>query len=93
MFGANFVYEGQDDIQDIYYINGFWNFGNNAVKGMYGWTKEDNIAISDSNNWAVGLDHYFTKRTTMYVLYTDRDVKDGKSGDWNGFSLGMIHKF
>ncbi|NBC48937.1 MAG: porin [Gammaproteobacteria bacterium] len=55
----------------------------------------------DRNTWAIGFDHNFSKRTKAYVLYTavddDRNdtpgfgINDGR--DWDGFSLGMIHKF
>jgi predicted porin len=52
----------------------------------------------DRQTWAVGFDHNFSKRTKAYVLYTDVDDDfDGVPGyngvSWNGFSLGMIHKF
>ena len=55
----------------------------------------------DRYTWAIGFDHNFSKRTKAYVLYTQ--VEDDRSDtpgfgkndgrDWDGFSLGMIHKF
>jgi len=55
----------------------------------------------DRYTWAIGFDHNFSKRTKAYVLYTT--VEDDRSDtpgfgkndgrDWDGFSLGMIHKF
>ena len=52
----------------------------------------------DKSTWAIGFDHTFSKRTKAYVLYTsvDDDRKDNPvqaEGDWDGFSLGMIHNF
>ena len=34
----------------------------------------------------------FSKRSTAYLLYTRMD-DDNRSADWDGFSIGMIHKF
>jgi predicted porin len=38
------------------------------------------------------LDHNFSKRTKVYAVYTDVDTDD-LDQDWDGFSLGMVHKF
>ncbi len=46
----------------------------------------------DFNNWTVGFDHYFSKRTTAYLLYTSTE-SDQKDSDWSAFSIGMIHSF
>jgi predicted porin len=52
----------------------------------------------DRYTWAIGFDHNFSKRSKVYALYTA--VDDDRDGDplypgieWQGFSLGMIHKF
>jgi predicted porin len=57
-----------------------------------------NDLAGDKSTWAVGFDHNFSKRTKAYVLYTqvDDDNDDnltGFTGDWEGFSLGMVHSF
>jgi predicted porin len=44
------------------------------------------------SSWAVGLDHNFSKRTKVYLLYTATDSKVPEAG-WNGLSLGMSHSF
>ena len=46
----------------------------------------------DKSTWAIGFDHFFSKRTSAYALYTalSDDIEDA---DWSGFSIGMIHKF
>jgi predicted porin len=57
----------------------------------------DDLA-GDKSTWAIGFDHNFSKRTKAYVLYTQVDDDNdenltGVTGDWEGFSLGMIHSF
>ncbi len=54
----------------------------------------------DVQQWAIGLDHNFSKRTTAYVVYTDVDVDQGVApgqlideADWSGLSIGLKHKF
>jgi predicted porin len=55
----------------------------------------------DVRQWAVGLDHNFSKRTKAYIVYTDVDVDHqagpgttiDNDGSWDGFSIGLIHKF
>jgi predicted porin len=44
------------------------------------------------SSWAVGLDHNFSKRTQVYLLYTATDSNVPEAG-WNGLSLGMSHSF
>lgn len=111
LFKVNFVWESDIDYQNSWVINGQFNFGNNAVKAMYTQSDEKNNngakfasvfgPAVDTDAWAVGLDHYFSKRSTVYLLYTAKDA-DGKdlcatcsnsTGDWKGWSLGMIHDF
>ncbi|WPL15460.1 Porin [Thiorhodovibrio winogradskyi] len=57
--------------------------------------------------WAIAFDHNFSKRTKAYILYTNVDddyedyvtmtgtpnISNGVTSSWDGFSLGMIHKF
>jgi predicted porin len=55
----------------------------------------------DIDQWAIGLDHNFSKRTKAYLVYTDVDVDPGQpvlapgasDGSWDGFSLGLVHSF
>lgn len=94
MFEANLIYEDQEDRQNIWHLNGKFNFGNNAVKASYSNLDGDTRAgDADGDAWAIGLDHNFSKRTTAYLLYADKNMDRGKLGDWHGFSLGMIHNF
>lgn len=89
----------------LWQIQAGYAFGNNMVKAMYGsgdrdgkfpevrQVKELKDAVEgDFYTWAIAFDHNFSKRTKAYVLYTQRD-DDKPFSDWDGFSVGMIHKF
>jgi predicted porin len=92
------VYEDQDHPLDNvdakrWQLSGSYTFGNNVVKAMYGQNDIDDVATDhDIDQWAIGLDHNFSKRTKVYAVYTDVDTDD-LNQDWDGFSLGMVHKF
>ncbi len=53
----------------------------------------------DVRQWALGVDHNFSKRTKAYFVYTDVDVDQltnsnlDSNGSWDGFSIGLVHKF
>jgi predicted porin len=55
----------------------------------------------DVRQWAIGLDHNFSKRTKAYIVYTDVDVDHNagtdtdvdNDGSWDGISIGLVHKF
>jgi predicted porin len=79
-------------------------FGNNMIKASYGAldrdTDDDRNLVdditdfdfdNDLNQWTVAFDHNFSKRTKVYALYTSID--DDLFPDWDGFSLGIVHKF
>ena len=88
----------------MWQIQGQYKFGNNAIKAMYGHYDGDgsndaNFAINPNDNsnedhdsYAIGFDHNFSKRTTLYVLGTHYD-SDFKDSDWSGGALGVTHKF
>jgi len=82
---------------DQWQLQAGYAFGNNAIKGMYGQDRPDSDIAPDSDTWAVGLDHNFSKRTRAYLVYTEVDF-DNKTdyygpSDWSGVSLGMMHSF
>lgn len=92
------VYEQQDDYYgsdadgDLWQISAGYKFGNNMIKGFYG--ENDNDAENlDRESWGIGFDHYFSKRTSAYILYTDVDYDADLNNDWSAFSLGMMHSF
>jgi predicted porin len=90
-------------------ISGSFTFGNNVAKVMYGenefedlptfWVPGSPTFDVNVDQWAIGLDHNFSKRTKAYVAYTDVDTDfDGvfigsTEYTWDGFSLGLVHKF
>ncbi|MBK1633833.1 hypothetical protein CKO31_24490 [Thiohalocapsa halophila] len=51
----------------------------------------------DRETWAIGFDHNFSKRTKAYALYVDvtddSNKEPGGANEFNGFSLGVVHKF
>lgn len=67
-------------------------FGNNMLKAMYGQRTMNAYNNRDHTSFAVGFDHFFSKRTKAYALYTNVD-HDQDHNDWKGFSLGMVHSF
>ncbi len=89
----------------IWQVQAGYAFGNNMIKGMYGSGNRDgrvpkpdafkdlkDSVKGDYFTWAVAFDHNLSKRTKAYVLYTQVD-DDAPVGDWDGFSVGMIHNF
>ncbi len=105
-FHVGFVYENQDTVlsgtdAQRWQISGSYIFGNNVIKAMYGENEFENLGVSnrdiDIDQWALGLDHNFSKRTKVYAVYTDVDVDVNPASpmdlSWDGFSLGMVHKF
>ncbi len=114
-FHVGFVYEDQDMVlagsdAKRWQLSGSYTFGNNVIKAMYGENEIEDLYVGgapptfdfDVDQWAVGLDHNFSKRTRAYVVYTDVDTDLSDPGGaggivantaWDGFSLGLVHKF
>lgn len=74
---------------NAYYLSGAYMFGNNAVKLAY--TRAGSRAGQDDSGakqWALGLDHNFSKRTKIFALYTkmnnDKNGLYSLSGGSNG---------
>jgi predicted porin len=86
---------GLDDADNkSWQISAGYSFGNNMVKGMYGQFDDDRrieAEEQDNTSWAIGLQHNFSKRTDVQVLYRARD-NDNASND-NVFALQMDHAF
>jgi predicted porin len=105
-FHVGLVYEDVDGVPtvgnpmtdaDRWQLSGSYTFGNNVVKGMYGSVNWGNGG-PDTDQWAIGLDHNFSKRTTAYLVYTAFDsdgyaLRPGPDLDWDAYSLGLRHKF
>jgi predicted porin len=49
----------------------------------------------DLDSWSIGFDHNFSKRTKVYAIYTgvNDELDLPNYTDWQGFSMGIVHKF
>jgi predicted porin len=101
-FSLGFTYENGDaslvygDAQN-YYVSGAYTFGNNVIQAAYGYVDpkdEDSV-----NNYVLGFQHNFSKRTGLWVEYIGRgaNVNDTKRqvffGDQSIVSIGIRHDF
>lgn len=89
----------KDNDPSIATLGASWKFGNNTLKGQYGWRSSESFALPDDDDaddtgaqqWVLGLDHAMSKRTTMYVeygmLYND-DLAAAKVWGTTGNSAG-----
>ena len=83
---------------DKLYVMGKYKMGNNTIKAAYANVDAD-ANVSDTDAWAIGLDHAMSKRTTAYVQYADSEhglrteAASGANVEASGFSIGMIHNF
>jgi len=91
---------------DRWTIQGSFAMGNNTLKAMYG---NEDTGTTESDAWAIGVDHKMSKRTKAYALYVDseRGLRSPSAitgsggvsaahyggGGGSGFSLGMVHSF
>ncbi|MCP5352414.1 MAG: porin [Chromatiales bacterium] len=106
-----FIYEDKEreaansDVKS-WLVNYAHKFGNNTFKIAYGVNDDlGNTPNSGSDMMAVGLDHSFSKRTSVYAIYATQDNDTGASYDLVGanaaaagrdvdaFSFGIVHKF
>jgi len=94
----------------IYTVGGSYSMGNNTIKLQYANRDEyDNFDDTGADQWAIGLDHAMSKRTTLYVEYATLSNDDNSASkswqtmgnsaaavageDTDGFGVGIIHKF
>ncbi len=79
-----------------WYLGGGYTFGNNEVKLAYTRMSDngDGWNNSGAKQWAIGLDHNFSKRTKVFALYTklDNDTNAAYSliGGGNGGPQGSV---
>lgn len=106
-FGVGFVYHNEEgngaDVANAWLLNGSYTMGNNVLKAEYGVRDPDAAGADDQSMWAVGVDHNFSKSTTVYALYaaTDKNPRalqdsyagPDANGELTGLSLGIIKKF
>ena len=103
-FGAQYQFQEEDVTgkeTNIWALQGQYAFGNNTVGLMYGETETDQ-GSPESDTWNLSLNHMFSKRTSAYAAYSNRDVDGGGTTttvagdtitDGDVFSVGMIHNF
>lgn len=96
---VNTLYFGDGD---NIYVTGQYTFGNNIIRAAYGYTTADdgqidildangNAAVleqSDVNNWVLGYQYNFSKRTRVWVEYIGQDVDSDVVGDKQTVSIG-----
>jgi predicted porin len=100
---VNTLYRG--DGENVY-LTGQYTFGNNVIRGSYGYTSADEgqydgivdgtlvqLTQSDVNNWALGYQYNFSKRTRLWVEYIGQDVDSELVGDRQAVSIGTRHDF
>lgn len=59
---------------NAWYVGGAYKMGNNAIKLAYATAgNRANVANTGAKQWALGVDHNFSKRTKVYALYTKLD--------------------
>jgi len=85
------------------YLVGQYTFGNNVIRGSYGYTSPDDgqfiltngaiLTQSDVNNYALGYQYNFSKRTRFWVEYVGKDVDTDLVGDNQTLSIGTRHDF
>ncbi len=82
------MYEDQDDANaDSFALGAEAYFGNNTVKFVYG---EKEVGTTETEEWAIGLQHNFSKRTRAYVEYGQEDAN---GTDEDTFGIGLRHDF
>jgi predicted porin len=85
------------------YLTGQYAFGNNIIRGSYGFTSPDDgqfilangniLQQSEVNNWTLGYQYNFSKRTRLWVEYLGQDVDSDLVGDKQTVSIGTRHDF
>jgi predicted porin len=88
---------------DNFYLTGQYTFGNNIIRGSYGYRTPDDGQItfadgtrltqSDLNNYALGYQYNFSKRTRVWVEWLLNDVDSDLTGDRQVVSIGTRHDF
>jgi predicted porin len=90
---VNAMYADQEVVAanagDVIYLSAKYKMGNNTLKAAYADHDVDNAA--DRDGFAVGVNHAFSKRTSVDVLYGDTD--NGATADVDVMSVQLNHSF
>lgn len=85
-----------NDDANNWYLTGEYRFGNNTIRGAYGQldTKLDIPGFDDKiDNYLVGYQYDFSKRTRLWVEYIGRSADSVLYGDQSAVSIGARHDF
>jgi predicted porin len=79
-------------------LSGAYGLGNVVLKAQYMSGKDEGISGSpddEIDQWSLGADYNFSKRTTAYAMYTKATDDNAGAGDadYSFAGVGMIHKF
>ena len=99
-FAVTLAYEDGDvntlfpDDSKNYYLTGQYTFGPNIIRASYGHVDPDSdaVGVDKIDNYAVGYQYNFSKRTRLWVEYVGR-TSDSAYGDGNAVSIGTRHDF
>jgi predicted porin len=85
------------------YLTGQYTFGNNIIRGAYGYSSPDDgqllfadgstLTQTDLNNYVLGYQYNFSKRTRAWVEWMLTDVDSDLVGDRQAVSIGTRHDF
>jgi predicted porin len=85
------------------YLTGQYTFGNNIIRGAYGYSSPDDGQLlfadgstrtqTDLNNYVLGYQYNFSKRTRAWVEWMLSDVDSDLTGDRQTVSIGTRHDF
>jgi predicted porin len=83
---------------DNIYVTGQYTFGNNVIRGAYGYMDPDDgllflangntVTQSTLNNWVLGYQYNFSKRTRVWVEYLGQQVDSDLVGARQTVSIG-----
>jgi len=103
-FAVSLTYENGDlntvymGTSDNFYLTGQYTFGNNVIRGSYGflspsdsrvwWNETLSYKQGDLNNYAIGYQYNFSKRTRAWVEYLGTSADGDVYGDLGVVSIG-----
>ncbi|MFO1419541.1 MAG: porin [Candidatus Competibacteraceae bacterium] len=76
-----------------WYLTGQYALGNSILRAAYGQTDTGIDGESTIDNWRVGYQYNFSKRTLLWAEYIGRTADTPLYGDQDILSIGMRHYF
>ena len=78
---------------DIMFLGYRFKMGKNTFVAQLGETDKDGGTAGDVDYMSVGAIHSFSKKTSAFIAYMDKDAAGGTAGDKTALSLGLKTKF